>query len=73
MSNVSLVNLFFKIIFKPSYIKRNAWLGVNVTVLPGVTIGENAVVGACAVVTKDVPDNYVVGGVPAKKIKDINN
>lgn len=54
---------------KPVRIKKNAWLGVNVTVLPGVTIGENAVVGAGAVVTKDVPDNAVVVGTPAKVIK----
>jgi len=50
-------------------IKKNAWLGMNVTICPGVTIGENAVVAAGAVVTKDVPDNAVVGGVPAKVIK----
>lgn len=54
---------------KPVHIKRNAWLGVNVTILPGVTIGENAVVGAGAVVTHDVPDNAVVVGCPAKVIK----
>ena len=47
----------------------NAWLGMNVTVCPGVTIGEYAVVAAGAVVTKDVPDFAVVGGVPAKVIK----
>jgi len=52
-------------------IKRNAWLGAGVTVLPGVTIGENAVVGAGAVVTKNVPDNTVVAGVPAKIIKQL--
>ena len=50
-------------------IKRNAWIGMNVTVCPGVTIGEYAVVGAGAVVTKDVPPYAVVGGVPAKVIK----
>ena len=50
-------------------IKKNAWLGLNVTVCPGVTIGEYAVVAAGAVVTKDVPDFAVVGGVPAKVIK----
>lgn len=50
-------------------IKKNAWLGMNVTVCPGVTIGKYAVVGAGAVVTKDVPDYAVVGGVPAKVIK----
>lgn len=50
-------------------IKKNAWIGMNVTICPGVTIGEYAVVGAGAVVTKDVPDYAVVGGVPAKVIK----
>lgn len=52
-------------------IKRNAWIGANATVLPGVTIGENSIVAAGAVVTKDVPDNTIVGGVPAKLIKKI--
>lgn len=50
-------------------IKKNAWIGMNVTICPGVTIGEYAVVAAGAVVTKDVPDFTVVGGVPAKVIK----
>lgn len=50
-------------------VKKNAWIGMNVTICPGVTIGEYAVVGAGAVVTKDVPDYAVVGGVPAKVIK----
>ena len=49
--------------------KKNAWLGMNVTICPGVTIGKYAVVGAGAVVTKDVPDYAVVGGVPAKIIR----
>jgi len=48
---------------------KNAWIGMNVTICPGVTIGKYAVVGAGAVVTKDVPDYAVVGGVPAKVIK----
>ena len=48
---------------------RNAWLGMNVTICPGVTVGEYAVVAAGAVVTKDVPDYAVVGGVPAKVIR----
>ncbi|WP_182954783.1 DapH/DapD/GlmU-related protein [Pedobacter gandavensis] len=52
-------------------IKKNAWIGANATILPGVTIGENAVVAAGAVVSKDVPDNTIVGGVPAKIIKGI--
>lgn len=50
-------------------VKKNAWLGMGVTICPGVTIGENAVVGAGAVVTKDVPANAVVAGVPAKVIR----
>lgn len=49
--------------------KQNAWIGMNVTICPGVTIGKYAVVGAGAVVTKDVPDYAVVAGVPAKVIK----
>ena len=49
--------------------KKNAWLGMNVTICPGVTIGAYAVVAAGAVVTKDVPDYAVVGGVPAKVIR----
>lgn len=54
---------------KPVHIKKNVWIGVNATILPGVTIGENAIVGAGSVVTKDVPDNAVVVGTPAKVIK----
>lgn len=50
-------------------IRKNAWIGAGATILPGVTIGENAVVAAGAVVSKDVPDNTIVGGVPAKIIK----
>lgn len=53
------------------HIKKNAWIGAGATILPGVTIGENAVVAAGAVVSKDVPANTVVGGVPAKTIKSI--
>ena len=56
---------------KPILIKKNAWIGANATILPGVTIGENAVVAAGAVVSKDVPDNTVVGGIPAKIIKNV--
>ena len=50
-------------------VKKNAWIGMNVTICPGVTIGAYAVVAAGAVVTKDVPDYAVVGGVPAKVIR----
>ena len=50
-------------------IKKNAWIGARVSILPGVTIGENAIVGTGSVVTKDVPDNCVAVGVPAKVVK----
>lgn len=56
---------------KSILIKRNAWIGAGATILPGVTIGENSIVAAGAVVNKDVPDNAIVGGVPAKFIKSI--
>jgi len=59
------------LIGKPILIKKNAWIGANATILPGITIGENAVVAAGAVVSKDVPDNTVVGGIPAKFLKTI--
>lgn len=54
---------------RPIVIKRNAWIGAGATVLPGVTIGENAIVAAGAVVSRDVPANTVVAGVPAKVVK----
>ena len=53
------------------HIKKNAWIGANATILQGVTIGENAVVAAGTVVSKDVPDNTIVGGIPAKIIRTI--
>ena len=53
------------------HIKKNAWIGVGATILQGVTIGENSIVAAGAVVSKDVPDNTIVGGIPAKFIKNI--
>jgi acetyltransferase-like isoleucine patch superfamily enzyme len=52
-------------------VKRNAWIGAAATILPGVTIGENAVVAAGALVSKDVAPNTVVAGVPAKMVKVI--
>ena len=56
---------------KPILIKKNAWIGAGSTILPGVTIGENAIVAAGSIVTKDVADNTLVAGVPAKFIKNI--
>jgi len=52
-------------------IKKNAWIGANATILPGVTVGENSIVAAGAVVSKDVPDNTIVGGIPAQVIKSL--
>lgn len=52
-------------------IKENAWIGANVTVLAGVTVGKNTIVAADATVTKDVPDNVIVAGTPARIIKEI--
>jgi acetyltransferase-like isoleucine patch superfamily enzyme len=54
------------------HIKKNAWIGANATILQGVTIGENSVVAAGAVVSKNVAANTVVAGIPAKFIKTIN-
>ena len=59
------------LICKPVHICRNAWIGAGATILPGVTVGENADVAAGAVVTKDVAPNTIVGGNPAKFIKAI--
>ena len=57
----------------PIVLGKNVWVGSNSTILQGVTVGDNAVVAAGAVVTKDVPANAIVGGVPAKVIKYIDN
>lgn len=56
---------------KPIHIGKNVWIGAHSTVLQGVTIGDGAIVAAGAVVTKDVPARVIVGGVPAKVIKQI--
>ena len=56
---------------KPVIIGDDVWIGANAVILPGVTIGKHCVVAAGAVVTKDVPDNTIVGGMPAKEIKKI--
>lgn len=56
---------------KPVHIGKNAWIGAGATILPGVTVGDNAVVGAASVVTKDVAPDTIVAGNPAKFIKAI--
>ncbi|HCT63049.1 MAG TPA: acetyltransferase [Erysipelotrichaceae bacterium] len=58
--------------YAPVHIGNNVWIGSNVTVLPGVTIGDWAVIAAGAVVTKDVEAYTVVGGIPAKLIKRVH-
>ncbi len=57
---------------EPTLVEEGASIGSSVTILCGVSIGKNAVIGAGAVVTKDVPENTVVAGVPAKYLKSIN-
>jgi acetyltransferase-like isoleucine patch superfamily enzyme len=52
--------------FRPITLKERCWIGANATVMPGVTIGSQAIVAAGALVTKDVPAGCVVGGVPAR-------
>lgn len=56
----------------PIVIEDKVWIGGNATILPGVTVGENSIVAAGAVVTKDVPANSIVGGNPARLIRMIN-
>lgn len=55
----------------PVHIGRNVWIGAGAMILPGVTIGENAIIAAGAVVNKDVAANMIVGGVPARELREI--
>lgn len=57
----------------PIRIGNNVWLGANVVVLPGVSIGDNSVIGAGSVVTKDIPDNVLAYGLPCKVIRKISD
>lgn len=59
------------VIAAPIVLQRNVWIGASVTILPGVVVGENSVVAAGAVVTRDIPPNSLVGGVPASLIRAI--
>lgn len=57
----------------PVHIGRNCWLGAGVIVLPGVTVGDNSVIGAGSVVTKDIPPNVVAVGNPCRVLREIND
>ena len=57
---------------KPIHIKKGAWIGAGASILPGVTIGENAIVGAGAILTKDVGDCEVAVGIPARVVKTLD-
>lgn len=57
----------------PVVIGNDVWVGGNVTILPSITIGDNVVIAAGAVVAHDVPSNTLVGGIPAKKIRTLEN
>jgi len=57
---------------KPILIKKGAWIGAGASILPGVSIGKYAIVGAGAIVTKDVPDYGVAVGIPAKIVKTLD-
>lgn len=56
---------------QPVIIEKNVWVGANVVIFPGVTIGENCVIGAGSVVTNDIPSNVLAYGTPCRKIRDI--
>lgn len=62
-----------ELISEPISIKEGAWLGSRCTIMPGVTVGAGSIVGSGAVVTKDVPPNTLVGGIPAKVIRKIED
>lgn len=58
---------------KPIFVGNNVYIGINSIILPGVHIGDNCIIAAGSVVTKDIPSNSVVGGVPARFIKSVDD
>lgn len=58
---------------EPIRIGSNVWIGANVTVLPGVSIGDNSVIGACSLVTRDIPADSVAFGSPCRVVREIND
>ena len=65
------MNLRHGLYTRPVLLKKNSWIGAGAIILPGVTVGENSIVGAGSVVTKDVPDNTIVVGNPAKVVRNV--
>lgn len=57
----------------PITIGNNVWIGCHVVINPGITIGDNSVIGAGSIVTKDIPPNVVAAGVPCRVIREIND
>ncbi len=57
----------------PVHIGRNCWIGAGVIIVPGITIGDNVVIGAGSVVTKDIPDNVIAVGNPCKVLREVND
>ena len=70
--NFSKIKQYVKTVHGTIQIKDDAWIGAGAIILPNITIGEGSVVGAGAVVTKDVEPYTIVAGVPAKKINEVH-